>query len=136
MSKQTYKFSMFMKTIEYINGEVLLYSSYLGVDKIVKVSEKNTPLLFEWMNTAELFFQDDPMFVKLLDLGYIIEADVDEKILRQDLFNEILYDKSLVLVIHTTEDCNFRCEYCALDFNRRSMQLNVGDLEIILNTKS
>ena len=79
------------------------------------------------MNTAELVFQDVPLFAKLLDLGYIIEAEVNEKMLRQDLINKTLYGKNLILVIHTTEDCNFRCEYCALDFNRQSMRPCVGD---------
>ena len=127
MGTQKYKFSMFMKTIECSNGEVLLYSSYLGIDKIIKISAKNALLLFEWINISDLFFQDDPLFLKLIDLGYIVEAEVNEKLLRQNLINETLYDKKLILVIHTTEDCNFRCEYCALDFNRRSMQSCVGE---------
>ena len=62
MSKQKYKFSMFMKSIQCSNGDLLLYSSYLGVDKIVKVSSESARLLLDWMNTAELGFQDIPLF--------------------------------------------------------------------------
>ena len=36
-------------------------------------------------------------------------------------------DPSLHLVIHTTGACNFRCQYCALDFQKKAMSKEVQD---------
>lgn len=127
MEKQKYKFSMFTKAVKCSGNEMFLYNSYLGINKIVKISKSNVQAVNDWIRSSELLYNDNPVFKKLLDMGYIIDVKVDEKMLRQNLINETLYDKRLDLIVHTTEDCNFRCEYCALDFNKRMMEPDVAE---------
>ena len=122
-----FKFSMFAKPIELSEDELVLYSSYLGMDKIVKIQKANKGKVEEWINSKVVKYEDDIVLNELISLGYFVDVSTNEKLLRQNLINTILYDNNLHLVIHTTEDCNFRCNYCALDFEKRALDEQVAD---------
>lgn len=126
MNNKKYKISMFVKEIETDDGGLLLYSSYLGLKNVVNIERNNIQKVRDWINLKEIAYQNDPAFEKLVSYGYLVDSNVDEKLLRQNLINETLYDNNLNLIIHTTEDCNFRCEYCALDFVKRPLDANVA----------
>lgn len=61
----------------------------------------------------------------LYEKGFLVEIDKDEKSIR--IINNTLRkaNNELLLIIHTTKKCNFRCKYCALDFYNDNLKKTV-----------
>lgn len=81
-------------------------------------------------------FQDEIDFKKLIDKGYMIESNVDEKKLRNYRYMKHLTDNRLNLVVHLTKACNFRCSYCYMDFEPVMLKEDVQEGIINYITKS
>ncbi|MEG2291723.1 MAG: radical SAM protein, partial [Romboutsia sp.] len=73
---------------------------------------------------------EDSDIKKLYDTNYLIPYDFDEKAVRKLKYIEKVAGNVLYLVIHTTTDCNFRCQYCALDFEKKHMSLDTQEAVI------
>lgn len=111
-----YKVSMFCLYKEVDDNFIVLYNSLKGIGGI-KVISKSKHMLKLLDRGKEYCYQDDVDFKWLVDNGYMVKSDVDEKAIRDAMKAHWLEDNYLYLTIHLTQNCNFRCVYCANDFN-------------------
>lgn len=54
----------------------------------------------------------DPLQNVLIERGYLVPVDTDEKGLRELKHLDTAHSNILTLMLIPTEECNFRCEYC------------------------
>ncbi|MBQ8898707.1 MAG: radical SAM protein [Clostridia bacterium] len=115
-----FKPSMFNHTVT--NGnDLIIFNSYSGIDNLCIVRAENVSKVSKWLEPHFLGRPNDPDFDKLIHRGIFVSEEVDEKLRREDLFEEICGNRNLALVIYPTNDCNFRCKYCALDFCKENI---------------
>lgn len=125
--RKKYKPSMFNRIIQ--NGtELVLYNSFSGTKGIVKVfeSEKQDKIK-DWLKRKVLEEIEDSDFKELIEAGYLVNSETDEKVLRKLRYMQHLSDNYLHMVIHTTKACNFRCSYCYMDFDSQMMEPGVQE---------
>lgn len=81
------------------------------------------------MNKKDIIISEneDPDIEKLCLEKYLVPYDFDEKAARRLRYVEKIAGNVLYLVIHTTTECNFRCQYCALDFEKKSMSIEMQE---------
>lgn len=124
-----YKPSMFNRIVEK-NGEMVLYNSMTGSYGIKRVSKENQEkvrnLLYETKHSSE-----DNLFKKLITYDFLVPQDRDEKLLRKYIQTQCITDTTLKLVVHLTQNCNFRCIYCYMDFY--PVSLNIDTQKGIVN---
>ena len=119
--------SMFNHHIRTGKG-IMLFNSLSGAHKILYVSPEHEQIVMDLLSEDTVVFDaNDDIVVKLLDFGYLVPVEVDEKAVRQKIHNEITMDSTLNLVIHTTTACNFRCKYCYMDFGVGAMPHEVQE---------
>lgn len=106
------------------NEDLVLYNSYLGKDGIRVIGKQMKDQVLAWLENPPEECTNE-VFMHLYKLGYFLEDKVDEKKRRENLMQEHLCDPELDLTIHTTKACNFRCQYCCLDFESKSMSTEV-----------
>lgn len=122
------KASMFNRCVEDEAGDLILYNSMEGTGSIRVAGQEKKEKLTGWLNRREpMEEEDDPDFQALVRGGYLIPAERDEKALRELRHMERIMDPALHLVVHTTGRCNFRCQYCALDFQPKPMPREIQD---------
>lgn len=124
MRDNSLKTSMFNHYTVCEDQSLILYNSYHGINSIRKVSSKKSEKVIAWLN-GENFNYEDVDFNELESIGYFVSSQTDEKAIRRLLYLVNTTDNTLNLIIHTTEACNFRCQYCALDFNTKNMSLEI-----------
>ncbi len=101
-----YKPSMFNRIIRR-NGEMILYNSRIGSPSITVVPTNLQDIVLEWLkDTSDS--KDDLAYKKLVDWGFLIPNDWNEKAIRDFLRLNYITQPKLELVIHITRDCNFR----------------------------
>jgi hypothetical protein len=121
-----YKPSLF-NYITYDNSDIIIYNSMsgsYGIRKICKEKSKELLKLFKMDKISEDYLDD---YKELVDYGYFVLEDFDEKTNRERMLMERIMNSTLRLVIHTTMACNFRCKYCALDFENKYMSKEICD---------
>ena len=121
-----YKPSMFNHFCN-VGDEMILYNSLSGCNGIRKVRVDKVSELSALLKTSRLDKESLGNFEKLVELGYFVPYNFDERLNRDRMQMEMITNATLRLVIHTTKACNFRCKYCALDFCNESMSREVCD---------
>lgn len=118
------KQSIFNNYIPLQSGAILGYNA---MTRRFAVFSDNPQKLLEDSNSTEFSRSDD--YQRLVDGGFLIENDIDEKKILQDEIREIDFnDKLAELHINPTLDCNFRCWYCYEEHQKGSeMSLEVLD---------
>lgn len=115
-----YKKSKFNIYDEYGKNDLILYNSLKGVKSIKVV--KNGRRLLKWLNEEQEFeYSNDEDFRWLINNGYLVKYDVDEKAIRDAKKAHLLEDNCLYLTIHLTQNCNFRCVYCSNTFTNETL---------------
>lgn len=104
--------------------DLVIYNSYIGREGIRVIENKKKDQVMDWLENPPEDCTDE-LFIQLYNLGYFLKDDVDEKKRRENLMQERLCDSELDLTIHTTKACNFRCQYCSLDFESKPMTLEI-----------
>lgn len=99
-----------------------LYNSYIGTKSICEVSEEKIEKVSKCLDKPNFFDNQDPELVFLKDNGFLIDEDIDEKALRNSLYIKYVEEPTLNLIVHTTKNCNFRCQYCYLDFEPEMLE--------------
>lgn len=118
MKNILYKPSMFNRIVhDKSDGIIVLYNSYIGVDSIQEFNISESDYILSILNNSELNISEHDETIDLLvHKGFLVPKDVDEKLRRENLIVKNIQSNNLHLVIHTTENCNFRCAYCSLDY--------------------
>lgn len=109
-------------TEDYDNNDLILFNSYLGMNYLLRVSNKKKDKIIKFFSQPVILkeaIMEDPDLKYLTELGYFVDSSVNEKHLREVLLNKLKADGTLRLVIHTSKSCNFRCKYCYLYFNNQ-----------------
>ena len=117
-----YKPSMFNRVVEK-DGNMILYNSMTGSYGIKRVAKNNQEKVRSWLNGSEYLAEDDA-FRKLVEYGFMVPIDCDEKLTRKYIQTKCVTDTTLNLVVHLTQDCNFRCVYCYRDFSPVSLSVD------------
>ena len=115
MKEQQYQASMFNVLVDEEDG-LYLYNSFKGVGSIRTVAEGAREKVKELLSGQVVTDNGDALVEKLIKDRYLVPVGYDEKSDREMLAYEYVMDNQLNLVVHTTDACNFRCKYCALDF--------------------
>ena len=123
-----YKLSRFNYYTHNLQGDLLLYNSYIGVQSMLKIPAQ----LVEYY---EPFFQQEKDLQELSEKqlevfsqhGIIVPEEEDElaklKLVRYNVVNS----RILSLIILTTGQCNFRCVYCYESFKDGEMSLETQE---------
>ena len=109
-------------TEDYDNNDLILFNSYLGMNYLLRVSNKKKDKIIKFFSQPVILkeaIMEDPDLKYLTELGYFVDSSEKEKHLREVLLNKLKADGTLRLVIHTSKSCNFRCKYCYLYFNNQ-----------------
>lgn len=59
--------------------------------------------------------ESTPIFVKLVENGFIVDDDIDELSLVRERHKKAVDDKNYFLIILPTLNCNYKCWYCIQD---------------------
>lgn len=116
----TYKPSMFNHICKR-GDDLVLYNSYLGIKNICVISSGKVNKVSKWLEHSFKGCIDDSDFRQLVNKGFLVAENVNEKLRREKIIEEIGSNRILNLVIYPTNDCNFRCRYCALDFENKKI---------------
>lgn len=121
-----YKTSMFNRMVMR-DGRMILYNSFGGTKSLLEIPKNKIEKVNMWLNSDKIKNVDELDFVKLIDKGYIVHNEVDEKKIRDYRTIEYLTDNRLHLVVHVTQACNFRCSYCYMDFKPENLKPDVQE---------
>lgn len=125
-----YKPSMFNHFVEdRENNSLILFNSYVGRSNIVNVQQTKKEKVKQWLRQDEIakdVAEKDDDFCRLIELGYFVHTNTDEKAKRDVMINRLKADNTLKLVIHTSKSCNFRCKYCYLYFDKDGKHHNIS----------
>lgn len=118
-----YKPSMFNIIHRRTNGNLRLFNSYEGLRSLLEVDSENKQYVDNLLLKKELHYPENNsvIFDKLVELGYIVPKETNEKIKRAFRRNNVINNKALSLMILPTEQCNFRCRYCYEEFRKGKM---------------
>lgn len=106
---------------------LILYNSFVGVRSILTVSEQNKDRVKNILTQEMLHENLGDIGISLVEHGFMVPSDENEKIKRDFLLSQIVNSNTLELVITVTEKCNFVCKYCSLDFAKGKMSVTVQD---------
>ena len=132
----TYKPSLFNFYTE-DGQELLLINFKLGIGSFHIVTEKDVDEAKALLNASSIEANIQTTLMKaMIEKGFLIPYEYDEQKERALLQSDYIYNNKLQLVIHVTNDCNFRCKYCFLDFKVQKMTLMMQDnvIKFIQNT--
>lgn len=118
--RESYKPSMF-NLICRDNDQLVIYNSYVGIKSIHIISPEKADKIQNILTSKEVFCNNDTDIKKLISWGYVVPTSVDEELRRDALMENICSNNHLHLLVYVTNDCNFRCKYCALDFEKKSI---------------
>lgn len=113
--------------------KLIIYNSYVGIKSIHIIPPEKTDKVQKILTSDYVYYDNDSDVEKLILWGFLVPQEADENLRREALFEEICNNNHLHLLVYVTNDCNFRCKYCALDFEKKSITLNVqnGIIEFI-----
>lgn len=111
-----------------IDNNLVLYNSMIGISSICKVDDNKKQKVLSLLNAEQIESDEyDQDLKKLQEYGFLVNYEKNEKNARNLLYGQYVFDGVLNLVLHTTKQCNFRCEYCYLDFKSEPMSEDVQD---------
>ncbi|MCR5020534.1 radical SAM protein [Ruminococcus sp.] len=126
MEQTIYRSSMFNMLVK--DGQCsYIYNSYQGLNGVRRIELSDTEQVESLLDQKEIKRDGSELVERLIEKKYLVPADHDEKADRDRLYYEYTMDTTLDLMIHTTESCNFRCRYCALDFKSNMLEEDVQD---------
>lgn len=135
-----YKPSMYNNIVIYSDNKLRLYNSYVGAKgSLIQVSEKKKEKILNCLNGKtelnEKVIKDNDIKI-LIDKGFLVKKEVDEKLLRELQYNDVKNESGLFLMILPTEQCNFRCKYCYESYQKSKMSLEIQNAIITFIKKN
>lgn len=101
--------------------------------KIINLFSKKAALisdkyLFKQILLENSKYEDTILFSKMVDLGFLVDQQLDETQLIEYLYYCKAYQTSrLKLIIVPTQNCNFKCQYCYQIHETKRMSESVQD---------
>ena len=124
MEQELYHSSMFNMFVK-DKHDAYLYNSYQGLDGVRRIAAEDVDMVENLLAQEEIPRNGDALVERMIEKGYLVPVSYDEKADRERLYYEYTLDSTLDLLVHTTEACNFRCRYCALDFQPNMLEEDV-----------
>lgn len=112
---KAYKPSMFNRILS-DGDDLIIYNSFGGSKSLIRVRPETKDKIYEWLTSNIVLYQNDSDFLVLVQKGFLVSQETDEKSLRRLRYMEHITDNRLELVVHLTKACNFRCSYCYMNF--------------------
>jgi uncharacterized protein len=107
------KTSIYNKIVSY-NGDSLIYNQVTGA--LLKVGSKG---LGRIKSVFEGDFSDGSLVDKLINLGYLVESDSDERTVLREVYEKKSQNHlSKHMYITVTDRCNLGCHYCFEEKNQ------------------
>ncbi len=125
-----FKPSMFNRVLN-SGSSLILYNSFGGTRSLLRIETNKVGKVIRWLNDNHVDETEDLDFTRLVKLGYLVPESTDEKKLRMLHYLNHISNNRLQLVIHVTQECNFRCAYCYMDF--KPVMLSQDTQEGIIN---
>lgn len=116
---EQYKTSRYNMYQDFKEGYGIIFN---GLSKNISILSTEKIEIIKSEKYAEL---ENSTLKKILELGYIVSKDFDEKQIIDIRFLQECFDSRLDLTIMPTEDCNFRCKYCYEHFKKGMMNEDV-----------
>ena len=122
----TCKVSRYNYITKYDNDYYLIMNLLQGPGSMRVIPVASNELV-DLLSKSDTIVNDStiPDLEKFKNLGYLIDEEKNEILAVKDLYNNIIYDNSLSLIIMSTGQCNFRCKYCYEDFKKGAMSEDV-----------
>lgn len=121
----TYKPSMFNYICDKAD-DILIYNSYIGIKSVTRISSKRKEEVLSALKGEFLSCSEDVLNV-LFSRGFLVDEKVNEIYKRNALYSKYINGNTLLLVIHTTKKCNFRCPYCNLDYPNEELSMEAEE---------
>ena len=118
---------MFNVVVDEQENGMYLYNSYKGLDSIKEVAPAAREKVKDYLSGRKVDESDDPILNELIENRFMVPELYDERADREQLFYEYTMEDTLDITVHTTDACNFRCKYCALDFKTNVISKDVQD---------
>lgn len=134
---ESMKPSMFNIVCE--NGEeLLIYNTYQGTSSILRVSAEKKDIVTQLLKGNFESLDNEKRFIlsRLTAYGFFVDAGTDEFVRRDVLYAQNMMSNRLELVIHTTQNCNFRCNYCGINFQNRNLSSDMQKAIVSYVTKN
>lgn len=114
---RTMKMSRYNFIVNDHEENMIIYNFLVGIPSLTKIMKPDAEKFRKIFFKDTIIYDSDcekyaELVKKLLELGILIDADVDENILYEAKSYEDIYDKKLYLTILPTGKCNFKCSYC------------------------
>lgn len=118
-----YRMSNFCIYRQFNTNDLILYDSLNGIDGINIVKE-GTRLLPYLEKGKSYEFTDNEDFKWLIKNRYLIDCTINEKAIRDARKAHFLENTCLYLTIYVTKKCNFKCIYCANNYESEALLSN------------
>ena len=108
------------------DGRLIIWNSFRGTMSVFKPEQRGA--IEKLIRRTGCEAKPEGIIKYLSDRGFLVEEGTDEYRKVQLAFGREHYRSDLLqLLLLSSEDCNFRCEYCYEDFHRGTMQPWVRD---------
>lgn len=129
-----YCFMKFKKSrfcvLKEFNNTLILANIRTGY--IIKFLKDHSFIVKELLDGVDYIDKDDPknkIFEYFIEHGFLVDASIDEEETEKLEIEKIKNNNGyLSFIILPTDDCNFRCQYCYEDHEKRRMSISYLDL--------
>lgn len=114
---KTMKMSKYNIIVSDKDGNLIIYNFLVGIPSLIKIMKSDVDTFNSLFLESDEIKDSDCMqhmelTKKLLELGILVDRDINEGVLYEEKAFEEIYDNRLHLTILPTGRCNFNCSYC------------------------
>lgn len=116
-------------------GNLIIYNFLVGIPSLIMIMKSDVERFRKKFLEVSIIHDFDcenneKLVKELLELGILVDADIDEGVLYDAKSYEEIYENKLYLTILPTGKCNFNCSYCLeseQNFSREKMTKQAQD---------
>jgi uncharacterized protein len=103
------------------DDNMILFNSYTGIQGVVAITKSSLEQVDRVLHSNEVMV-DCELVQRLIDGGFLVDINVNEINKRNVMYARFVTNPSLLMVVHVTKNCNFRCPYCNLTFSDENLE--------------
>jgi len=108
------------------DGRLIVWNTFRGTMSIFRPDQRDTAKFL--LTRRESIADPEGLHAFLRERGFLVKSGTDEYRQFQHTFGHQHYRQDLLeLILLSSEDCNFRCEYCYEEFSRGTMKPHVRE---------